>query len=297
MHGLRGEALKSMQFVYKGNVQEEFEIMAASIQESSPNQGNHGTLVHPHDQVDAIGPSLWAPSYRQAMVASMGLIIFQQCSGQPSILSYATVLFQAAGWSGNASVVSAILMMAASMSTVLLVDRLGRKQMLGICCVVMMTALSALSTSFWGWDDDGGVDFGRRQKLVILLAMFVYIGGYQLGFGPITWCIVSEVFPMEIRGRALAFGVELNYLLNFLVQFTFPIVQDSLGWGPTFCLFAIILAFAFFFIRLFVPETTGLTLEEIQLRMVQKAGTNEEGHRPNEKAPLLPGQVHENQAV
>jgi MFS family permease len=280
MHGRRQEALESMQFVYKGDVHSEFTSMATSIAlsrtASMPNED--GTISAGR------GPSLFSSDYRKAMVASMGLIIFQQFSGQPSVLSYATVLFQAAGWSGNASVVMAVLMMFMSMSTVVLVDKLGRKRMLCFCCIVMMTALSALSTSLWGWNgqqqqqqvdesSSSQVELPTIQKLTILVAMFVYIGGFQLGFGPITWTIVSEIFPLEIRGRAIAFGVELNYLLNFLVQFGFPIIQETIGWGMTFSLFATILAFAFFFIREFVPETTGLTLEEIQAQLTTATTT------------------------
>jgi MFS family permease len=261
MHGLRQEALESMQFVYKGDVRSEFTSMVTSIDLS------RSVSMSNEDGTSSRGPSLFSNDYRKAMVASMGLIIFQQFSGQPSVLSYATVLFQAAGWSGNASVVAAVLMMFMSMSTVVLVDKLGRKRMLCFCCIVMMTALSALSTCFWDWNEQVEVELPTIQKLAILVGMFVYIGGFQLGFGPITWTIVSEVFPLEIRGRAIAFGVELNYLLNFLVQFGFPIILETLGWGRTFSLFATILAFAFFFIREFVPETTGLTLEEIQTQL------------------------------
>lgn len=94
----------------------------------------------------------------------------------------------------------------------------------------------------------------------------MYIGGYQVGFGPVTWLIVSEIFPLEIRGKAIALGMEWNYLLNFIVQFTFPIVQDTLGWGPLFGLFGFILMVAFGFVQRFVPETKGLTLEEIQIK-------------------------------
>ena len=280
MQGLRQEALESMQFVYKGDVHSEFTSMETSIDfsrsVSMPNE----------DGTTSRGPSLFSNDYRKAMVASMGLIIFQQFSGQPSVLSYATVLFEAAGWSGNASVMAAVLMMLMSMSTVVLVDKLGRKRMLCLCCIVMMSALAALSTSFWGWNDQVEVELPTIQKVAILVAMFVYIGGFQLGFGPITWTILSEVFPLEIRGRAIAFGVELNYLLNFLVQFGFPIILDLLGWGMTFSLFASILAFAFFFIREFVPETTGLTLEEIQSQL----NGDRDGDRyvPPEETRLLP---------
>jgi MFS family permease len=305
LQGYREEAYESMRFVYKGDIEEAFQHLAAQI-EPSPN--NNTTTSFNDEEIDddalCSPPSLCSREYRAAMIASVGLITFQQFSGQPSVLSYATVLFQAAGWSGNASVVTSILMMMTSICTVLLVDRVGRKRLLATCCVVMTTALAALSSSFWGWDDQGGdgVDdnpFGTTQKLVILIAMFVYIGGYQVGFGPITWCVVSEIFPMEIRGKALAFGVELNYLLNFLVQFTFPMIHETLGWGPTFLLFGILLAVCFFFIHYFVPETTGLTLEQIQLKLSQRGGeynNNDDGEAdsyyfPTERSTLLPDQA------
>ena len=199
-----------------------------------------------------------------------------------SVLSYSTVLFQAAGWSGNACVVSSVLMMITSAVTVLLVERAGRKFLLCTGCLVMMVALSALSISFWGWEENVDVevrDSDSTQKLVILCAMFFYIAGYQIGFGPITWCIVSETFPIEIRGKAIALGVILNYFLNFCVQFLFPTLQETLGWGRTFCFFGVVLAFAFFFIRTYVPETTGLTLEEIGAQIAADKDTEDDRKR------------------
>ena len=211
-------------------------------------------------------------------------------SFKKSVLSYATVLFKAAGWSGNASVVSSVLMMMTSAVTVLLVERLGRKFLLCTCCIVMMISISALSISFWGWDDTIEAEsVGSSQKYVILCSMFLYIAGYQIGFGPINWCIVSEIFPLEIRGKAIALFVEMNYALNFGVQFIIPIIKETLGWGRTFSLFGVILAFAFFFIRTYVPETSGLTLEEIQDILNGEDLNDEEQCESTEETNLLEG--------
>lgn len=147
------------------------------------------------------------------------------------------------------------------------VERVGRKFLLSTGCVIMMVAVSALSAAFWGWNDHVNIDAndsGSAKKIIILCATFFYIAAYQIGFGPITWCMLSEIFPLEIRGKAIALGVELNYGLNFVVQLIFPTLQEKLGWGHTFFLFAVVLALTFFFIQSYVPETTGLTLEEIQ---------------------------------
>jgi len=166
--------------------------------------------------------------------------------------------------------------MITSAVTVLLVERVGRKFLLCTGCLIMMVALSILTISFWGWEEN--IDIDVTKKFVILCAMFFYIAGYQVGFGPITWCIVSETFPLEIRGKAIALGVEMNYALNFGVQIIFPTLQEKLGWGRTFCLFCVVLSFAFFYIRTYVPETTGLTLEEIQDKLVGEDDNDDGGN-------------------
>lgn len=273
MQGLDEEAYEAMKFIYDGDIRKDFETLANSITVEN---------FSPSESKNQREPSLLDRKYRKAGYAGVGLILFQQFSGQPSVLGYVTVLFQAAGWSGNASVVCTLLMLITSTCTVLLVERVGRKFLLCTGCLVMMVSVSALSTAFWDWDHEvnvDAIDSGSTQKVIILCATFIYIAAYQIGFGPITWCMLSEIFPLEIRGKAIALGVEMNYGLNFLVQLIFPTLQEKLGWGRTFCLFGIVLAFAFFFIRTYVPETTGLTLEEIQALLSDEDDESDVGKR------------------
>jgi MFS family permease len=159
-----------------------------------------------------------------------------------------------------------------------LVDRLGRKILLGLGCLIMTFALIALAYGFWGWDDDVHSDYvlSAFKKQVILWAMFVYIAGYQVGFGPITWCVLSEIYPSQIRGQAMAFSVEVNFFCKFLCQLCFPIIQDFLGWGTTFAMFACIVVCSLFFIGTMVPETKGMSLEEIQVQMKLLYGSNKQ---------------------
>jgi len=271
MHGYRDEAQQSMRFIYQGDIQMEFDKLAASI---LANRYHRQHSIPASEHVGLIGllnSRLFSESIRPALTAAMGLILFQQFSGQPSILSYATVLFHAAGWSGHASVVTAILMLGVSSITVVLVDRLGRKRLLLTCVSVLLMASSTLCINFSRWENGAsGFEFGATEKTIVLVAMFFYIGGYQIGFGPITWCYVSEVFPGDVRGSATALGVELNYLLNFLVQFLVPSLKDQIGWGPTFGLFACVMLGALSFIRRMVPETAGMSLEEIEEQFARK---------------------------
>ena len=302
MKGYRDEAKQSMGFVYEGNIEHEFDVLAASmdalccnakkqmsIDESesaslgsvgsmgASDEGNgkrKGRLLYSRgDDSSTIesSPSIWSKNHRHIMMIAVGLLVSQQFSGQPSVLAYSRVLFDAAGWQGHASVVTVLIMAFTSAGAVALVDRLGRKILLGLCCLIMIAALLALAAAFWGWEDeDDSLSVIRRR--VILAAIFVYIAGYQVGFGPITWCVLSEIFPTDIRGSAMAFSVEVNFLSKFLCQLFFPIIQDLLGWTRTFGLFVCILVVSLFFIGTMVPETKGMSLEEIELQLKSMFG-------------------------
>jgi len=109
-----------------------------------------------------------------------------------------------------------------------------------------------------------GVSGINAQKAVILTALFVYIGGYQVGFGPIAWLIISEIFPLEVRGKAVSIAVVTNFFWNTIMSFFFPVELEFIGPAATFYIYAVILAWGIYFIFYKVPETKGLSLEEIE---------------------------------
>lgn len=289
MHGMRDEAKQAMQFIYDDDVTEHFNRLAATIAHNSYHK-QHSTPAANGGCADLWNSRLFTKPIRPALVAALGLVFMQQLSGQPSVISYATVIFDAAGWSGHASVVTAVLMMCVSTTTVLLVDRVGRKRMLSLCCIVLLLALLVLSFSLWGWYNGAGHSLGPVEKTLVLISMFVYIGGYQLGFGPITYLVVSEVFPQDVRGSATALCIELNYLMNFSVQFALPLIQDQIGWSSTFLVFASAMLVALFFVRSCLPETTGLSLEEIEQQLMQKRETDV-ATEATERSPLLDDRI------
>jgi len=277
LQGMVEEARESMRFVYKSHVDQEFEKLRDQVEliqqaEAAEQQ------EHPHNFMQS-----------KAFLAAIGLVIFQQFSGQPSVISYSTVLFQAAGLAGTSSIYMSIYMILNTTVTVLTVDRVGRKFLLTTGCFIMIFALGALSIAFWNYNPNTTTpaSFSPFSRMVILVSMFLYIGAYQIGFGPVTWLIVSEVFPLESRGRATAFLVELNFALNFLVQFVVPVIEAAIGWGHTFALFCAIMIFAAHHIHYRVPETKGMTLEEIEQKLHHSSGSGDIVE-PRENTGLLP---------
>ena len=137
-----------------------------------------------------------------------------------------------------------------------------------------MTGFTDLSCTCCGAD---GINF---QKTVILTSLFVYIGGYQVGFGPISWLLISEIFPLEVRGKAVSIAVVTNFFWNTLMTFFFPIELQFIGSASTFYLYAIILTSGIYFIYKKVPETKGMSLEEIEEFFMKSSQTKVLGTNP-----------------
>jgi len=213
---------------------------------------------------------------RKALVAGLGLIFLQQLTGQPSVLYYQEAIFRSAGFgsfAASASVIVAAAKLVATLFTVSVVDRLGRRPLLFAGISMMLAALAALSAAFMAAsvDDAGAVSLPGAWSPLVVGALVVYVSGYQVGFGPISWLLISEVFPLATRGKAISCAVTLNFGSNLLVTFTLQLLQDAFdalspgkGQALLFVLYAALCVASIVFTYFCVPETKGKTLEEIE---------------------------------
>lgn len=197
----------------------------------------------------------------KALVIGVGILVFQQITGQPSVLYYAASILQSAGFSAasDATRVSLLLGFLKLLMTgvaVLVVDRLGRRPLLlgGVSGIVISLFLLG---SYYIFLD---------TPFIAVLALLLYVGCYQLSFGPIGWLMISEIFPLRLRGRGLGIAVLVNFGANALVTFAFSPLKELIGAGLLFYMFGGIAVLSLFFIFFIVPETKGLTLEEIEAK-------------------------------
>jgi SP family sugar porter-like MFS transporter len=105
--------------------------------------------------------------------------------------------------------------------------------------------------------------------LPLLLLVLAAIGCYAMSLAPVTWVIIAEIFPNRIRGTAMSLAVAALWLACFILTYTFPLLNASLGAPGTFWLYAAICAAGFFYIRARLPETKNRTLEEIEQQLVK----------------------------
>ena len=192
------------------------------------------------------------------------LSVFQQFVGINVVLYYATSIFQGMGLSTNASLFQTIIVGAINLTftvvAILTVDRMGRRPLQIIGALIMAVSMISLGTNFWL----GGKD------IIALIAMLVYTAGFAMSWGPVTWVLLSEIFPTQIRGKAMALAVAMQWIANYLVTLTFPILDknpylvEHFKHGFSYLIYGVMGLLAAFFMWKFVPETKGRTLEDMQ---------------------------------
>jgi SP family xylose:H+ symportor-like MFS transporter len=201
-----------------------------------------------------------------ALVVVIGVMlsIFQQFVGINVVLYYAPEIFKSMGLSTNASLLQTVLVggvnLAFTVVAIVTVDRWGRKPLQIVGAMVMAVSMIAL-----------GADLMLHDKgTLALVCMLVYIAGFAVSWGPVTWVLLSEIFPNQIRGKAMAVAVAAQWIANYLVSSTFPILKDSpylkaqFDGGFPYFVYGVMGILAALFTWKFVPETKGRTLEQME---------------------------------
>ncbi|KAJ0021734.1 hypothetical protein Pint_32748 [Pistacia integerrima] len=204
------------------------------------------------------GPAL------KAFIIGGGLVLFQQITGQPSVLYYAGPILQSAGFSAAAdatrvSVVIGLFKLLMTSVAVFKVDDLGRRPLL-IGGAFLGSAFCILQSTW------------RSPPCCCCCSAslcWLLPGKNYISFGPISWLMVSEIFPLRTRGKGISLAVLTNFGSNAIVTFAFSPLKELLGAGNLFLLFGAIALLSVLFIVLIVPETKGLSLEEIESKILE----------------------------
>jgi SP family xylose:H+ symportor-like MFS transporter len=192
------------------------------------------------------------------------LSVFQQFVGINVVLYYATDIFEGMGLTTNASLFQTIIVGAVNLTftvvAILTVDRMGRRPLQIVGALVMAASMIALGSTFWL----GG------PGMLALVCMLVYTAGFAVSWGPVTWVLLSEIFPNQIRGKAMALAVAMQWIANLLVSWTFPILNKNpylvshFKHGFAYWIYGVMAILAAVFMARMVPETKGKTLEQME---------------------------------
>jgi MFS transporter, SP family, major inositol transporter len=202
------------------------------------------------------------PWIRRLLIIGIGLAIVQQLTGINSIMYYGTQLLEEAGFSNNAAVILNILNGVFSLSGLtvglLLMNRVNRRTMLLFGLIGTTTSHLLIGVSSLVLPE------GTFRAYMILLFVITFVFIMQGTLGPLVWLMLSEIFPLEIRGFAIGLAVFLLWTTNFFVGLFFPSLVAAFGISSTFFMFAVVGALSFVFVWTTVPETRGRSLEELE---------------------------------
>ncbi|SPP73539.1 facilitated trehalose transporter Tret1-like [Drosophila guanche] len=204
---------------------------------------------------------------RKPILISLGLMLFQQLSGINVVIFYTQQIFLDAGSTiepAIATVIVGVVNFSATLIATAVIDRIGRKVLLYISDITMIITLLTLAIYFLG--KHKGWDLSGVGWLPLLAAGF-YVLGFSVGFGPIPWLMMGEIMPASVRAPAASMATAFNWLCTFIVTKTFVdmiSLINSYGAFSVYCVFCII---ALVFVILYVPETKGKSLEQIEAEL------------------------------
>ncbi len=214
---------------------------------------------------------LLGPDNRLLPVVWIGIALscLQQFVGINVIFYYGTTLWEAVGFSDADSlrinVISSTINIGATVIAISLIDRVGRRPLLLWGAVGMAVTLGVLALMFATATTgaDGKVALSHGNGLIALCAANLYVLAFGVSWGPAVWTMLSEMFPNRVRGSALAVAATAQWLANWLITVTFPIMLKNMGSALAYSVYAVFAAVAIFFVVRYISETRGRTLEEM----------------------------------
>ncbi|XP_004292610.1 PREDICTED: sugar transporter ERD6-like 7 [Fragaria vesca subsp. vesca] len=220
---------------------------------------------------------LFQKRYLPSVLTAVFLMVFQELGGINGVCFYVSDIFEQAGFSSTVgTIIYAILQVVVTGIGASIMDKAGRKPLI----------LSSASGLLLGCVVTAIAFFLTAQELALTVApvlavtgILIFIGAFSIGMGAVPWTIMSEIFPINIKGQAGSLATLVNWFGAWLCSYTFNFLMSWSTYG-TFILYAAINALAIVFVIFFVPETKGKTLEEIQAA-ISKEGSEENIKRRN----------------
>ncbi|MEN8636047.1 sugar porter family MFS transporter [Pseudoalteromonas distincta] len=201
--------------------------------------------------------------------AGVALSVFQQFVGINVVFYYGSELWQAAGFDESQSLFINVLAgttnIVSTFIAIALVDKVGRKPLLLVGSVGMFISLSALTYIFGsaGLDEAGKLALSDNMGTFALIMANLFVVFFGLSWGPVVWVLLGEMFNNRIRGAALAVAASAQWIANFAITMTFPIMLANIGLAGAYGFYALSALISIFFVVKYIKETRGKTLESM----------------------------------
>lgn len=223
---------------------------------------------------------LFSKKVQPVLIIGLGLGIFQQFFGINTVMYYGPTIFKTVGFQGAQAQILATFGMGivntiVSVFAVLVIDKIGRRKLLLIGSTVAAVSLGVVGFTF------GHNHHSQLMQWTAVTSMVIYITGYCISVGSLFWLMISEIYPLSIRGLGMSLATAIQWGANFVVSMTFLTIINTLGPANTFWLYGTMCVLCFAFVYYLVPETKGVSLEQIEQNLAENKPSRELG------APLV----------
>jgi len=234
-------------------------------------------IINPEGNVDALmkeiktesdshvaGETIFMKKYRFPLMLAFLIAFFNQFSGINAFLYYAPRIFEEAGLGQSTALLSSIGIgltnLVFTILGVFLIDKLGRKTLMYIGSIGYIISLSLVSAAF----------FLDWEGLAVPIFLFLFIASHAIGQGAIIWVFISEIFPNNLRASGQSFGTSTHWVLAAIIPSLVPVLFSTIGAGVVFMIFAIMMVFQLLFVIFMMPETKGVSLEDLSKKLIRE---------------------------
>ena len=235
------------------------------LQTISPFQDPGKLVMEIKDEMENTVPNenIFLKKYRFPLILAFLIAFFNQLSGINALLYYAPRILTEAGLEESSALLSSIGVgvtnMLFTLLGIMLIDRLGRRQLMYICSFGYIISLSLVSAAFLlNWE-------GSSMPIFL----FMFIAAHAIGQGTVIWVFISEIFPNHLRGSGQSFGSSVHWVLAAVVPSLVPVLFSTIGAGMVFLIFAIMMVLQLLFVAFMMPETKGVSLEELSKKLIK----------------------------
>ena len=208
--------------------------------------------------------TIFMKKYRFPLTLAFLIAFFNQFSGINAFLYYAPRIFQEAGLGESTALLSSIGIgvtnLVFTLVGVALIDRLGRKPLMFIGSIGYIISLSLVAMAF----------FLNWEGMAVPIFLFIFIASHAIGQGAVIWVFISEIFPDHLRATGQSFGTSTHWILAAIIPSLVPFLFAKIGAGVVFAIFAFMMVLQLIFVIFMMPETKGVSLEELEKKLVKE---------------------------
>ncbi|KAL7198838.1 hypothetical protein ACSBR2_021187 [Camellia fascicularis] len=204
---------------------------------------------------------LFQTRYLRSVIIAVGLMVCQQLGGINGVCFYVTSIFESAGFPSNVgTIIYACLQVVITALGATLIDKAGRKPLILVSASGLVLGSVLTAIAFYLKTYEIALE---ASPIFAVIGILIYVGSFSIGMGAVPWVIMSEIFPINVKGIAGSLATLVNWIMAWLASYTFNYLMSWSSYG-TFILYGAVNAIAIVFVVKVVPETKGRTLEQIQ---------------------------------